>query len=170
MNTYECMYLIQANLSDDESEKANHRVIEEIEKRGGSVLRRDRLGKKRLAYNIGEHDMGVYYLMHFELPPAEVASLRAAYRMHPRLLRFLILRRDFEETPKAQKREPAAASDEKAGDETQAGNGTQADEGADDKARAEADEGEPAEGPSVESAPEEAPAGGGPEAEPTRQE
>ena len=170
MNTYECMYLIQANLSDDESEKANHRVIEEIEKRGGSLLRRDRLGKKRLAYNIGEHDMGVYYLMHFELPPAEVASLRAAYRMHPRLLRFLILRRDFEETLKAQKREPAAAFDEEAGDGTRAGDETEADEADDDEAFAEADEGEPADGPAVESAAEEASAGSGPEAEPTRQE
>ena len=165
MNTYECMYLIQTNLSDDESEKANHRVIEEIEKRGGSLLRRDRLGKKRLAYNIGAHDMGVYYLMHFELPPAEVASLRAAYRMHPRLLRFLILRREFEETPKAQKGEPAPSAEAVPA----------ADGAAGAEARAEAGEGEPAaepalDEPAVEPATEEAPAGAGPEAEPTRQE
>jgi len=108
LNTYECMYIIQANLSDDENDKANRRVVEEIEKRGGAILSRDRLGKKRLAYRIRNHDDGVYYLMYFELPPGEVAAVRGAYRMHPRLLRFLILRKAREDVPKLQKRTPPA--------------------------------------------------------------
>lgn len=120
MNTYECMYILQANLSDDENEKAGRRIVEEIEKRGGSMLHRDRLGKKRLAYRIRTHDDGVYYLMHFELSPGEIASLRAAYKLHPRLIRLLILRKEQEEIPKPQKRvspapvEPEAAPEEKA--------------------------------------------------------
>jgi len=108
LNTYECMYIIQANLSDDENDKANRRVVEEIEKRGGAILSRDRLGKKRLAYRIRNHDDGVYYLMYFELPPGEIAAVRGAYRMHPRLIRFLILRKASEDVPKLQKRTPSA--------------------------------------------------------------
>jgi len=109
LNTYECMYIIQTSLSDEESEKANGRMVEEIEKRGGSMLHRDRFGKKRLAYSIGKFDDGVYYLMYFELPANEISSLRQAYKMHNRLIRFLILRKEREDVPKPQKRTPPPA-------------------------------------------------------------
>ena len=118
MNAYECMYIIQPNLSDDETDTANARIAEEIEKRGGSVLQRERLGKKRLAYPIAKHDDGTYHLMYFELAPGEITALRAAYRLHPRLLRSLILRKEPEEVPKAHKRGPARSEQGETAPET----------------------------------------------------
>jgi small subunit ribosomal protein S6 len=123
LNTYECMYITQANLSDEENERVHRRIVEEIEKRGGSILDRERLGKKRLAYSIRKQDDGVYSLMYFQLPPGEITSLRTAYKLHPRLLRYLILRRDAEDVPKLQKHtappqgEPEAAPAVWMGDE-----------------------------------------------------
>jgi len=157
LNTYECMYIIQTNLSDEEADKANARIAEEIEKRGGSVLHRERLGKKRLAYAIAKHDDGVYHLMHFELPPGEVTALRAAYRLHPRLLRSLILRREPEEVPKAHKRGPARPEQAETAPETS-------------QEEAAGGEQDQAEAPTAEPAAEEAPASSGPEPEPDKQE
>lgn len=102
------MYIIQTNLSDEETDKANDRIAEEIEKRGGAILERERIGKKRLAYPIRKSEDGAYYLMHFDLPPAEIGPLREAYRLHPRLLRFLILRKEGEEVAKLHKRKTDA--------------------------------------------------------------
>lgn len=174
MNTYECMYILQTNLSDDETQKANRRIVEEIEKRGGSMHQRDRLGKKRLAYRIGRHDDGVYHLMYFELPPDEIASLRAAYRLHPRLLRFMILRKEPEDVPKVQKRAPREAAKQEAAPEKGPETAPEEDAAAAEKpaeAPSEAAEGEPeAAEPPAERSTEEAPAGAGPEAEPEKQE
>ena len=163
MNAYECMYIIQTNLSDDETDKTNARIAEEIEKRGGSVLQRERLGKKRLAYPIAKHDDGAYYLMYFELPPGEITGLRAACRLHPRLLRFLILRKEAEEIPKPHKR--GAARPE--GAETTPETTQEAPTGG------EEEQGEaPATEPEAKAEPtgEEAPAASGSEAVPDRQE
>jgi small subunit ribosomal protein S6 len=114
LNTYECMYITQANLSDEENERVNRRIVEEIEKRGGSILDRERLGKKRLAYSIRKQDDGVYTLMYFQLPPGQVTSLRTAYRLHPRLLRYLILRKEAEDVPRLQKRAEAPQAESEA--------------------------------------------------------
>lgn len=173
MNTYECMYIIQANLSDDENDRSNRRIAEDIEKRDGAILDRERLGKKRLAYSIRKHDDGVYYLMYFELPAGQVTSLRAAFRMHPRLLRFLILRRDPEDVPKLQKRTPSPAEPEAAPVAPSGQEAPATAAAAEDAAEAapEGPDGEPATGkPEVEPAPEEAPAGAGPDTEATKQE
>ena len=165
------MYIIQTNLSDDEVDKANGRIAEEIEKRGGSVLNRERLGKKRLAYPIAKHDDGTYHLMYFELPPGEIAGLRAAYRLHPRLLRFLILRKEHDEVPKGHKRGPARPDkaetapegDEKepTGGEKEHGEASAAESKVEAEASAE---------PEAESAAEEASEPSKAEAEPNRQE
>jgi small subunit ribosomal protein S6 len=163
LNTYECMYIIQTNLSDEETDKANTRIAEEIEKRGGSVLHRDRLGRKRLAYSIAKHDDGIYYLMHFELPPGEISALRSAYRLHPRLLRSLILRKEPEEVPKAHKRSagrPETAEEAPGSEEEKPTGGEQ------DEAQAQAPEPET----QAEPAAEEAPAESGEAAEPEKQE
>jgi len=117
LNTYECMYIIQSNLSDDEMDRANQRVTEEIEKRGGVILQRERLGRKRLAYSIRRSDDGAYHLLYFELPPGEIASLRLAYRLHPRLLRMLILRREREEVVRPERRKPGLADEPTGGGE-----------------------------------------------------
>jgi small subunit ribosomal protein S6 len=167
LNTYESMYILQTNLSDEENQKANRRIVEEIEKRGGSMHHRERLGKKRLAYRIGKQDDGVYHLMYFELPPGEVASLRAAYKLHPRLLRIMILRKEPEDIPKLQKRGPKEAGrhDEEG---SEAG-----DESAEEKAGSADDEPEKDEGDSDADTPpdeEEAPAGDDEDVEPKEQE
>ena len=165
MNTYECMYILQTHLSDEETEKANRRIVEEIEKCGGTVVDRERLGKKRLAYSIRRQDDGVYHLMYFELPPGEVTSLRAAYRLHPRLLRFLILRKELEDVPKLQKRTPP----EPEKPETVPGEGTEEEEPA--EAAPQEPEAEPVtDEAEAEPRTEEAPAGAGLEAGPEKQE
>ncbi len=163
MNAYECMYIIQTNLSDEETDKANARIAEEIEKRGGSVVHRERLGKKRLAYPIAKHDDGTYHLMYFELPPGEITALRAAYRLHPRLLRSLILRKEPEEIPKPHKRGPARSEKAETAPET-----TQEEPTGGEQDQAEAPTTEPE--AQAEPAAEQPPAPSGSEAEPDRQE
>ena len=139
MNTYECMYIIQSNLSDDEADKANERIIEEIEKRGGSILQRERLGKKRLAYPVRKSDDGAYHLLYFELPPGEIASLRSAYRLHPRLLRMLILRKEREEIAKLQQRRRPTGGEEGATGTTDQTAAASPDQTTDDEAPREPD-------------------------------
>jgi len=170
------MYIIQTNLSDDEADKANQRIAEEIEKRGGSILQRDRLGRKRLAYSIQKQDDGAYHLMHFELPPGEIAAVRLAYRLHPRLLRFLILRKEPEEIAKLQKRtrEPERPPTDKPADIAVAEQGAAGDETAKAESGPETGDDSAPEAPSeqIPDKPEAEPASAdaAPEPEPDKQE
>jgi len=68
MNRYEILLLTVPHMTEDES-GAIERGIEKIAKNipGSVLLSYDKWGKCKLAYEIGEHEYGLYFLIRFEL-------------------------------------------------------------------------------------------------------
>ena len=51
---------------------------------GGEVVKTDRLGKRRLAYEIDDRTEGIYVDMYFNATGETVAELRASFQTHRR--------------------------------------------------------------------------------------
>ena len=68
MNRYEILLLAVPHMTEDEA-TAIERGIEQIVKDvpGSSVVSYDKWGKCKLAYGIGAHEYGLYFLIRFEL-------------------------------------------------------------------------------------------------------
>jgi len=68
MNRYEILLLTVPHMTEDES-GAIERGIEKIAKGipGSTLLSYDKWGKCKLAYEIGDHEYGLYFLIRFEL-------------------------------------------------------------------------------------------------------
>lgn len=68
MNRYEILILAVPHMTEDES-SAVERGIEKIVKSvpGSTLLSYDKWGKCKLAYAIGDHEYGLYFLARFEL-------------------------------------------------------------------------------------------------------
>jgi small subunit ribosomal protein S6 len=91
-NLYEGMYILSATLSDDARNKALDKIQKGITGQGGEILKIHEQGRRRLAYDIGGHREGYYYLVYFEVNPDAVNELWQEYHLNEDLVRFMTLR------------------------------------------------------------------------------
>lgn len=89
---YEGMYVINAVLPDEIRRKIFEGIQEGITSRGGEIVKIHEQGRRRLAYEIGGHREGYYFLMYFKALPATIAELWKEYHLNEDLIRFITLR------------------------------------------------------------------------------
>ena len=80
MNNYELMYIIPSQTSDEEKEAQIALVNSMIEKDGGKIESVERIGNKKLAYEIDKKREGYYVLVNFtadSMVPNKLGSLLA---------------------------------------------------------------------------------------------
>ena len=118
MRRYELMLLLRPDLEDDKLQSAVEKVTRAIVNAGGSLAKVSPWGKRRLAYDIKNHRDASYFLIHFDIEPAEVRPLERSLLISEEILRHLVT--VIEERPadeaEAIKATPAAAPAE-GGDE-----------------------------------------------------
>ena len=80
MNSYEMMYIIPSQSTDEEKEALIAQVNGMIEKDGGKIDSVERIGNKKLAYEIDKKREGYYVLVNFTASakvPNKLSSLLA---------------------------------------------------------------------------------------------
>lgn len=94
MNFYECVLLLNSNLTDEESAQVVEKFQKIVEERKGTVHLIQRLGKKRLAYELRKERKADYVILYVELPVAsdEIEIDRAA-RLDERVIKSMIVKR-----------------------------------------------------------------------------
>jgi len=93
-NLYEGMYILSAQLNEDSRIKTFEKIKSAIASYGGEVVKIHDQGKRRLAYTIGPHREGYYYLMYFTVQPEVITELWQQYRLNENLVRFITIRAD----------------------------------------------------------------------------
>ena len=93
-NLYEGMYILSAQLNEDARVKAFEKIKSAIAGYGGEIMKIHDQGKRRLAYALGPHREGYYYLMYFTVQPEAITELWEQYRLNENLVRFLTIRAD----------------------------------------------------------------------------
>lgn len=94
LRLYEGMYILNATLSEDARKKALAKITEGIEEKGGEILKTHDMGKRRLAYQIGEKKEGYYFLIYFNLESKNVPLLWKDYPLYEDLIRYITLKAD----------------------------------------------------------------------------
>lgn len=95
---YETTFIIAPNLSEEETEQVIEKFKEIVEKNGGKDLETEIMGKRKLAYEIGKFDEGVYVIFRYKTEGGTgiVAELERRMRNDEHILRFLTVRMDLE--------------------------------------------------------------------------
>ncbi|MCM1565983.1 MAG: 30S ribosomal protein S6 [Dehalobacter sp. 4CP] len=94
MQAYEVMYIIRPDL-DDEASKANVQRFEEIvNANGGTDLKVDIWGKRRLAYEVKKFNEGVYILMNFNGEARTVDELERLMKISDAVIRFMTTKKE----------------------------------------------------------------------------
>ena len=90
MNPYELLLIITPDHDENEAEALTNQVKSVIEG-GGTLLKLDPWGKKRLAYPIRKRSEGYYVLYIFECTPSFVAELNQSLHVIEAILRYMVV-------------------------------------------------------------------------------
>ncbi len=92
MKNYEAMFILKADLNQEEAGKLVKTLEETITSNNGKINDSLGLGKKQLAYKIGKYTEGLYQLVHFQIEPAAIKRLKEIYRLNEDIIRLLLIK------------------------------------------------------------------------------
>ena len=94
--TYEVMYIAAPETGDEDVTKLNEAIEQLIEKEGGSVVKTEVMGRRKLAYPIKKKTEGHYTLFEIEGSGQEIAELERRFRVNDAIIRYITVRVDEE--------------------------------------------------------------------------
>ena len=91
MKNYELMTVFKPNLDAEEADKQIAKLNEMIVEFGGKVESTDKIGRKKLAYDIQNFRDGFFATLILTLPAEKVAELKRQLRLNDNVLRTMFL-------------------------------------------------------------------------------
>ena len=91
MNSYETLFVVKPDLSEEETKGVIEKFTAIIGE-DGAVTEVKEWGKRRLAYPINYINEGYYVLVDFEASPALPAELERRFRIDESILRAIVVR------------------------------------------------------------------------------
>jgi len=98
MQLYETIFIIHAELNDEEVENHIKRVDNLVTRLGGEIIKTERWGKKRLAYDVNKQRYGHYVLLRLQGNSTILAELERHYRLTEGIIKSLVIRLKAEPT------------------------------------------------------------------------
>lgn len=93
MNSYELLYIIDNDLSDEAKENLVAKVSAVVTDNGGTVDGVDKWGTRKLAYPINYKSEGYYVLVIFTAPATLPSEVERVLRITDGVVRFLVVKK-----------------------------------------------------------------------------
>lgn len=93
---YEVMYVVKPDVADEDVTTLNETLQGVIEKEGGSIVKLENMGRRKLAYEIKRFTEGHYVLFEIEGSGKEILELERRMRVNDAIIRFITVRVDEE--------------------------------------------------------------------------
>lgn len=90
-NNYECMFILLPTLSKDDTDKLIERFQAIITGAAGEVAKVERMGKRKLSYEIAGQQEGFYVLLQFKTEGSVVFELERQMRLTDQVMKFQTL-------------------------------------------------------------------------------
>jgi small subunit ribosomal protein S6 len=91
MKNYELLTIFKPNLDTEEVDKIVSKLDELIVSFGGKVESSEKIGRKKLAYDIQNFRDGFFYTSILSLPADKVAEFRRQLRLNDSILRTMFM-------------------------------------------------------------------------------
>ena len=91
MKKYELLTILKANLDTEEIDKVIEKIDSDLAELGGKVESRDKMGRKKLAYDIQKSRDGFFVNTILSMPEEKVADFRRALKLNDNVLRVMLL-------------------------------------------------------------------------------
>jgi small subunit ribosomal protein S6 len=95
--TYELMFIVRPDMGDEDVDKVISTIDAQVASAGGSVKNVERMGKRRLAYQVRNFADGLYILFTIEGPGSAIHEVERRLRVTEPVIKFLTVRVDVEQ-------------------------------------------------------------------------
>ena len=92
MRRYETIFIVRSNIAEDEIEAAISKASSIIEGDGGTIIKIDKWGLKKLAYLIKKESQGYYVYIDYAGIPASVSEMERIFRIDDKILKYLTVK------------------------------------------------------------------------------
>jgi len=96
MRSYEIMFIVNPSASDEEIDKVNGQIEGIITAGGGKIDKIEKMGKRRLAYEIDKHREGYYVLFAISANGDIVKECERRLRVMDAVIKYITVRTDEE--------------------------------------------------------------------------
>ena len=93
MNSYESVILINKNIGESNIESVITK-FENFIKKNGNLIKVDKLGVKKLAYEVKKQEYAYYVVYEFKSKGDTILELERLYRITDEILKFITIRKD----------------------------------------------------------------------------
>ena len=118
MRNYQSILILKPDLEEAQVDQSVEKITSILQKFGGSILKLDRWGKKRLAYRVKKNKFGYYLNIYHTCEPGKVPELEREYQLYDQVIKYLVIRleeREIERVMSQQSELAEAAETEEAG-------------------------------------------------------
>ena len=97
MRKYEIMFIVRPDIADEDLDKLVTTMETNVKNAGGTLVSTDRMGKRRLAYEVRRFREGNYFLLNVEGPGSAIAEIERRMRVTEQIIKFMTVRTDEEQ-------------------------------------------------------------------------
>ena len=91
MKNYELLAVFKPSLDSEELDKVVDRISEEVKSYEGSVSSVDKMGRKKLAYDVQGYRDGFFATMIVSLPAESIVDFKRSLKLNDNVLRFMFM-------------------------------------------------------------------------------
>ncbi|RMG93064.1 MAG: 30S ribosomal protein S6 [Zetaproteobacteria bacterium] len=91
---YETIFIVNPDISQENTEQITNDFVTKVEKAGGRIVKREYWGVRPLAYSIAKRKRGHYVLLVTDGEPQALEALERAIRLEERVIRSLTVKLD----------------------------------------------------------------------------
>ena len=95
--TYEVMFIVRPDLQEEEMDKLISNLQSQATTAGATVKSAERMGKRRLAYNVRKFNDGFYILLTVDADGKSIHEIERRLRVSEPVIKFLSVRIDEEQ-------------------------------------------------------------------------
>lgn len=99
MKTYELLSIIKPNIDADEADKIIAKIEEAVVGFTGNVLETDKMGRKKLSYEIQNFRDGYFVTQKLQMPADKVVDFKRQLKLNENILRTMFV--EFSKIKKA---------------------------------------------------------------------
>ncbi len=91
MKNYELLTIFKPSLDSEELDKVVDKISEEIKSYKGSVSSVDKMGRKKLAYDVQGYRDGYFTNLIVSLPAESIVEFKRNLKLNENVLRFMLM-------------------------------------------------------------------------------
>lgn len=93
MRHYETIFVINPDLSEEETTGVIDKFTGILTKEGGEILKADLWGRRRLAYMVKKFTKGFYVLLEYGAPADAVTEMERNFKIDEKVIRFITVKK-----------------------------------------------------------------------------